>query len=71
MDVLIWIGVAVALLGLVGILWSGVIAMQARRAKLDDAALRARLQRALPINLGALLLSVLGCMLVIVGVVLG
>ncbi len=69
MDVLIWIGTAVALLGLVGIVWSGVIAFQARRAGLDDAALRARLQRALPINLGALLLSVLGCLLVILGVV--
>ncbi len=69
MDVLIWIGTAVALLGLVGIVWSGVITFQARRAGLDDAALRARLQRALPINLGALLLSVLGCLLVILGVV--
>ena len=69
MDVLIWIGMAVALLGLVGIVWSGVIAFQARRAGLDDVALRARLQRALPINLGALLLSVLGCLLVILGVV--
>ena len=69
MDVLIWIGTAVALLGLVGIVWSGAIAMQARRAGLDDAALRARLQRALPINLGALLLSILGCLLVILGVV--
>lgn len=71
MDVLIWIGVAVALLGLVGIVWSGAIALRARREGLDDAALRVRLQRALPINLGALLLSVLGCMLVMVGVVLG
>ncbi|WP_210527435.1 hypothetical protein [Rubellimicrobium arenae] len=69
MDILIWIGVAVALLGLVGIVWSGIIALQARRARLDDAALRARLQKALPINLGALLLSILGCLLVILGVV--
>ncbi|MBP1804534.1 hypothetical protein [Rubellimicrobium aerolatum] len=71
MDILVWIGVAVALLGLVGIVWSALIAIRARRAGLDDAALRARLQRALPINLGALLLSTLGCMLVIVGVSIG
>ena len=69
MEILIWIGTAVALLGLVGIVWSGAIAIKARRERLDDAALRARLQRALPINLGALLLSVLGCLLVILGVV--
>ncbi|TNC73877.1 hypothetical protein [Rubellimicrobium roseum] len=71
MDILIWIGVAIAFLGLVGIAWSGAIAIRARREALDDAALRARLQRALPINLGALLLSVLGCMFVIIGVVVG
>ncbi|TNC52889.1 hypothetical protein FHG66_00930 [Rubellimicrobium rubrum] len=69
MEVLIWIGTAVALLGMVGIVWSGAIAIKARREGLDDAALRARLQRALPINLGALLLSILGCLLVILGVV--
>lgn len=71
MDILIWIGAAVTVLGFLGVIWSIVLVAQARRAGLDDAALRLRLQRALTINLGALLLSVLGLMLVVVGVMLG
>lgn len=71
MDVLIGIGAAVTLLGLAGVVWSVVLVLRARRAGLDDDALRARLQRALPVNLAALLLSLLGLMLVVTGVMLG
>ena len=71
MDILIWIGATLTLLGLVGVVWSIVLVVRARRAGLDDAGLRARLQRALPVNLGALLLSMLGLMLVVTGVALG
>ena len=70
MDILIWIGAAVTLLGFVGVVWSIVLVLRARRAGLDDAGMRQRLQRALPINVGALLLSVLGLMLVVLGIVL-
>lgn len=70
MDILIWIGAAVTVLGFVGVVWSIVLVVRARRAGLDDAGLRQRLQRALPVNLGALLLSMLGLMLVVLGVVL-
>ena len=70
MDILIWIGAAVTLLGFVGVVWSIVLVMRARRAGLDDAGLRQRLQTALPVNVGALLLSMLGLMLVVLGVVL-
>ena len=58
-----WAVLGFAALGLAGY-W------RARRAGLDDAALRARLGQALPLNLGALLLSLLGLMCVVVGVVL-
>ena len=71
MDILIWIGAAVTALGFVGVIWSIILVVRARRGGLDDDALRARLQRALPVNVGALLLSLLGLMLVVVGVVLG
>jgi len=71
MDILIWIGAAVTLLGFVGVVWSIVLVMRARRAGLDDAGMRQRLQTALPVNVGALLLSLLGLMLVVVGIVLG
>ena len=68
---MIWIGAALALLGVGGLAWSAVIVVRARRAGLDEAGLRARMARALPINLGALLLSVLGLMCVVTGVLLG
>jgi hypothetical protein len=71
MAVLIWIGAALALRGVGGLGWSAVIVVRARRAGLDEAGLRARMARALPINLGALLLSVLGLMCVVTGVLLG
>ena len=71
MDILIWIGAAVTALGFVGVVWSIVLVLRARHAGLDEAGMRQRLQRALPINLGALLLSVLGLMLVVLGIVLG
>lgn len=71
MAVLIWIGAALALLGVLGLVWSAAIVVRARRAGLDEAGLRARMGRALPLNLGALLLSVLGLMCVVTGVLLG
>jgi hypothetical protein len=70
MEAMIWIGALLALLGLGGVLWSIVLVVRARRAGLDDAALRGRIQRALPVNIGAFLLSMLGLMLVVVGVLL-
>jgi uncharacterized membrane protein len=70
MDILIWIGAAVTVLGFLGVIWSIVLVARARRAGLDDAGLRQRLQTALPVNVAALLLSFLGLMLVVVGIVL-
>ena len=70
-DLLIWAGAALSLLGLAGLIWCIVKVSRARRARLDDAAMRAVLKSALPLNLGALFLSVFGLMLVIVGIFLG
>lgn len=71
MDVMIWIGAAISAAGLAGILWCIVAVARARRAGLGDAALRLRLQKAVTLNLAALLTSVLGLMLVVLGIVLG
>jgi len=71
MDLLVWIGAAISALGLVGIIYSIVAVAKARKAGLDDDALRARISRILPINLGSLFLSVIGLMMVIIGVALG
>ncbi|RVT85926.1 hypothetical protein DXV76_05865 [Rhodobacteraceae bacterium CCMM004] len=71
MAALIWIGTAVSLAGLAGLVGCILAALKARRAGLDDAAMRARLQRLVAWNMGALGLSVLGLMLVVVGLFLG
>lgn len=70
MESLIWIGTAISLAGLAGIVWCIVAIARARRAGLDDAALRKRLSALVPVNAGALLGSVLGLVLVVAGIFL-
>lgn len=69
MDWLIWAGALVALIGLAGIFWAIWLVVKARREGLDDAAMRARLQSVLPINLIALFVSAIGLMMVVLGIV--
>lgn len=71
MDGLIWTGVGISLLGLVGVIWCILRVWKLRKAGMEDARLRAELQKLVPVNLGALLLSVLGLMLVVIGIFLG
>ena len=71
MDGLIWSGAAVSCLGLVGLVLSIIRVNRARKAGLDDEGLRAAVQKVLPLNLGSLFLSVVGLMMVIVGIFLG
>ncbi|WP_300034760.1 hypothetical protein [uncultured Roseobacter sp.] len=70
-DIIIWSGAGVSLLGLAGLVWCIVYVARARRARLSDEDMRAVLARALPFNLGALFLSVIGLVLVIIGIFLG
>ena len=70
MEILVWLGAAITVVGMIGIIYSVVLVTRARRSNLEDDALRARLNRILPINLGALFLSVIGLMMVVVGVLL-
>ncbi|MFV1531442.1 hypothetical protein VWZ88_10810 [Phaeobacter sp. JH20_36] len=70
-EILVWAGAAVSVAGLFGLMWSVLRVMQAKRQKLDDDALRAVIQKVLPYNLGALFLSVIGLMLVMLGLSLG
>lgn len=71
MDALIWIGTALSLLGVVGLLWCILLTLRARRAGLGDDALRARLQQIVTYNLAALGVSALGLMSVVAGILLG
>ena len=70
MEWLIWIGAAVTLTGVALLLWCILTIARARRAGLPDDRLRARLQRVIVLNFGALLLSAIGLMMVVVGIVL-
>ena len=67
-SIIIWSGAAISLLGLAGLVWCILRVSKAKRAKLNDDEMRKVLRSALPLNLGALFLSVIGLMLVIVGI---
>ena len=70
MGIMIWIGTGLTLLGVLGLGLCVVLALRAKRSGLDDAALKSALQKVVALNLGALLLSGLGLMAVIVGIIL-
>ncbi len=69
-NVVIWGGATVSLVGLAGLIWCILKVTRARRAGLDDAALRGVLKSVLPVNLGAMFLSVIGLMMVVIGILL-
>jgi hypothetical protein len=43
---------------------------KAKRAGLEDTEMRARISKILPLNMGALFVSMIGLMMVIVGIIL-
>lgn len=69
-DYLVWAGAAITLTGLGLLVWCILLVARAR-PEADEARLRAVLRRIVPINLGALFLSIAGLMLVVVGLLLG
>lgn len=68
MSWIIWVGAAISLTGLIGLVLSILKVNKARKAGLSDEELRAAVQKVIPLNLGSLFLSVLGLMTVIVGI---
>lgn len=71
MEIIVWIGAALSAIGICGIVYSIVAVARAKRAKLSDEELRARISKILPINLIALFVSMIGLMAVVIGVLLG
>lgn len=71
MQALIWTGAALTLIGIAGLGFCVLKAIRARRAGLEDAAMRAELQKVVTLNMAALGVSALGLMLVITGIALG
>lgn len=71
MEWLIWIGAVLSIAGLAGLVWCIFKVAGAKRAGLSDEELRNAVKGVVPINLGALFLSVFGLMMVIMGVFMG
>jgi len=71
MGYLIWVGIIVSLIGLIGIFYCIALALKAKRAKLPDDEMRMRLRRVVMLNMGALLFSMVGLMMVVAGIILG
>ncbi len=71
MEALVYLGTALAIAGLMTLGYCIFAAISAKRAGLPDAELRLRLQRVVVINMGALLVSALGLMSIVLGIILG
>ena len=67
---LVWVGSAVTLFGLALLVSCIVKVARLRSAELSEEQKRTALAQVVPLNLGALLLSVLGLILVVIGVFL-
>ena len=70
MDFLIWGGAIVSFSGLVGLIWCILKARQAKNSANSDEELNAAIRKLIPWNMGALFLSTIGLMIVIVGIFL-
>jgi hypothetical protein len=70
MEILIWIGAGVSLLGVGGLVWCIMLAMRARKSGMEDEAMRTELQRVVVLNMAALGVSALGLMMVVAGIIL-
>ena len=68
MQILIWIGAALTLLGVLALLWCIKMAMATKRPGLSDAEIRVMMQRVVVWNMGALAVSGIGLMMVVFGV---
>lgn len=69
-DVIIWAGAALTFAGLAGLVWCIVTVSRARKAGMSDEALREKMRGVLAVNMGALAASVIGLMMVVIGVML-
>jgi uncharacterized alpha/beta hydrolase family protein len=70
MEILIWIGSILSILGLVGLFWCIKTVLTAKKNATSDQQLRDSLQKIVPLNMAALFLSAIGLMLVILGIIL-
>lgn len=70
MDLLIWIGSALTVVGIIALLWCVKMVVGIRKQTLPEADMRAALQKAVALNMAALGISGIGLMMVVIGVIL-
>jgi hypothetical protein len=70
MEILIPIGGFIALLGLGGLGYCIWLAISAKRAGLDDAEMKVRLQKVVALNMAAMGFSAIGLMMIVIGILL-
>jgi len=70
MPILIWGGAAVSVIGLIGLIISILKVSKAKKTAANDDELREAVKKVVPLNMGALLLSTFGLMMVILGIFL-
>lgn len=71
MSNLIPLGAVVTMMGLAGLMWCIAKVARARKQGLSDDELRAVMQTTVGLNIGALFLSAIGLMMVVLGIILG
>lgn len=71
MEWLVWLGAALTIVGLVGILWCILQVRRAKKAGLSNDALQKVVQKVVVVNLAAFGLSALGLGAVTAGLILG
>lgn len=69
-NIIVWIGSGLTLLGLAGLIWCILKALAARRAGLDEPQMQAALQRVVVLNMAALGVSALGLVVVVAGILI-
>ncbi len=70
MELFIWIGSILSILGLIGLFWCIKTVLKAKKLATSDEQLRGTLQKVVPLNMASLFLSAIGLMLVILGILL-
>lgn len=70
MEVLIWIGTALTVAGILGLLWCVKLVLAIKKRNLPDPETKTAMQRVIALNMAALFISAIGLMMVVVGVIL-
>ena len=70
MEILVYAGVLISLIGLAGLIWCIVVAARIKKSGLPQEEIQGKFQRLVAMNMGSLFLSVVGLMCVVVGIIL-